>query len=133
MRPRFVKKRETSRPCSARCAMASADTGFLCLRVFFIKLLLLPGCLPESHEVDVLSLCVFPHLKDDCVEPVSNPPNGTVLFRHVRTLIEVIRMRKDLLHLFQADSAPGIRPQPPAFPLLNMQSHRYNSYTRSSA
>src|ERR1035441_413811 len=122
MRPRFVKKRETSRPCSARCAMASADTGFLCLRVFFIKLLLLPGCLPESHQVAVLSLRVFPHLKDDCVKPASDPPNDTVLFRHVRTLIEVIRMRKDLLHLFEADSAPGIRPQPLAFPQIGRAS-----------
>src|ERR1039458_485284 len=80
MRPRFVKKCETSRPFSARRAMVSADTGFVCLRVFFIKPLLLPGCLPESRQVTILSLCVFAHLEDDCVKPVPNPPNSTLLF-----------------------------------------------------
>ena len=38
MRPVFVKNRDTSLPWSARRAMASAETGFRGLRVFFIKL-----------------------------------------------------------------------------------------------
>src|ERR1700674_2527215 len=38
MRPVFVKNRDTSLPWSARRAMASVDTGFRDLRVFFIKL-----------------------------------------------------------------------------------------------
>src|SRR6202158_2578933 len=38
MRPVFVKNRDTSLPWSARRAMASAETGFRRLRVFFIKL-----------------------------------------------------------------------------------------------
>src|ERR1019366_5132591 len=123
MRPRFVKKCETSRPFSARRAMVSADTGFVRLLVFFIKLLLLPGCLPESHQVAILSLCVFAHLEDDCVKPVSNPPNGALLFGKSQALIQVIRVRENFQHLFEADPTPGIRPEPLALPLIKMKSH----------
>src|ERR1700680_1016592 len=38
MRPVFVKNRDTSLPWSATRAMASAETGFRGLRVFFIEL-----------------------------------------------------------------------------------------------
>jgi len=44
--------------------MISAATGIFCLRVLFIKLLLLLGCFPYSHEVVILSFLVFSHLKD---------------------------------------------------------------------
>ena len=38
LRPVFVKNRDPSLPWSARRAMASSETGFRGLRVFFIKL-----------------------------------------------------------------------------------------------
>src|SRR5271163_2281321 len=97
IRPRLVKKRETSLPCSARRAIPSADTGFFDLRMLLIKFLLLPGCFPESYEVVVLSRLVLPHLKNDGVEPLSDPADGAVLLRQVRPLIEVIRPEENLL------------------------------------
>ena len=71
----------------------------------------------------VLSLRILSHFKDDGVKPVSNPPNGTVLLRPVRTLIQIIWVREDLLRLFEADSTPGTFPQPLALPLIKMKSH----------
>jgi len=103
--------------------MASADTGFRCLRVFFIKLFLLPRCFPQGNQVVVLSLRILSHFKDDGVKPVSNPPDGTVLLRPVRTLIQVIWVREDLLRRFEANSTPGTFPQPLALSLIEMKSH----------
>src|SRR6266851_5336805 len=65
MRPLLVNNRDTSLPSSARRPMASADTGFRRLRVFFIELLLLLRGLPESHKVVVLSIFVLPHFEND--------------------------------------------------------------------
>src|SRR5208283_2541347 len=124
MRPRLVKKRETSLPCSARRAIASADTGFFDLRMLLIKLSLLPGCFPESYEVVEFSSLVLPHLKNDSVEPLPDPAEGAVLLRHVRPLIEVIRAEEHLLYLLEADSPSRVRSQPPAFPLVKMESHK---------
>jgi len=44
--------------------MFSAGT-LVCLRVLFIKLLLLPSRFPECHEVIILSVVIFPHLKEE--------------------------------------------------------------------
>jgi hypothetical protein len=48
--------------------MFSAGTLF-CLRVLFIKLLLLPSRFPECHEVIRLSVVIFPHLKEERSQP----------------------------------------------------------------
>src|ERR1035437_5348191 len=73
MRPLLVKNRDTFFPSSARRAMASADTGFRRLRVFCIKLLLLLGGLPESHEVVVLSFFILPHFEYHGVQLLPPP------------------------------------------------------------
>src|SRR6476620_7416354 len=73
MCPALVKKRETSFPLSARRAMLSAEKGLFCLRVLFIKLLLLLRRFPECHEVVILS--VIPYLKNECVQFFSHPAN----------------------------------------------------------
>src|ERR1017187_5909975 len=104
MRPVLVKNRDTSRPSSARRAMASADTGFRRLRVFSIKLLLLLCGLPESDEVVILSFFVFPHFENDGVQLLSHPADRPVLFGKIRALVEVVWVREDLLHLFESDA-----------------------------
>jgi len=43
--------------------MLSADIRLFCLRVLFIKLLLLRSRFPQFHEVIVLSVLILPHLK----------------------------------------------------------------------
>jgi hypothetical protein len=68
--------------------MLSADTGFFCLRVLFIELLLLSGCLPQSHKVPVFSFLVFTHLKYKRVQPFSHPTDRSVLLWYVRTLFK---------------------------------------------
>src|ERR1700737_2806146 len=105
MRPVLVKNREKSPPWSARRAMASADTGFRGLRVFSIKLLLLLGCLPESHKVVVLSFFVLPHFENDGVQLLPHPADRPVLFAKIRALIKVVWVRKDLLRLFESDTS----------------------------
>src|SRR5208282_4758743 len=80
MRPLFVKNRDTSLPSSARRAMASAETGFRRLRVFSIKLLLLLGCLPESHEMVVLSFFVLPYFENEGIQLLTHPADRPLLF-----------------------------------------------------
>src|ERR1022692_1820439 len=81
--PVLVKNRDTSLPWSARRAMVSADTGFRGLRVLFIKLLLLRGSFPESHEVVIVSFLVLPHFKNDGVQLFSDPTDRAVLLRPI--------------------------------------------------
>jgi hypothetical protein len=78
--------------------------------MLLIKFLLLPGCFPESYKVVEFSSLALPHLKNDGIEPLPNPANGTVLFRQVRPLIEVIRPEKNLLRLFETNPPSGVRP-----------------------
>jgi hypothetical protein len=58
----------------------------------------------------VLSVAVFPHLKNERVELLSYSTNGSVLLWHIRALVKVVGMLKDLLRLFKADPAFGVRP-----------------------
>src|SRR6202042_3116643 len=89
MRPVFVKKRETSFPASARRAMASAASGSFCLRMFFIKLLLLTCCSPQVHGVVMPAFLVFPPFKNQRVQSPSHPADGAVLFRKIGALVKV--------------------------------------------
>jgi hypothetical protein len=47
----------------------------------------------------------------------------------IGTLIEIVRMKKDLLCFLEADSAPGIAAKALALPLIELDRMRYNSYT----
>src|SRR5437660_5428254 len=123
MLPEFVKKRETSSPRSAKRAIFSAEAAFPDLLVFFIKLLLLFRRFPQSYKMVVLAVRVFSHLKDKGIEPGSNPTNRTLLFRNVQTLIEIERMREDLLRLFKSDSSPGVAPQLFALAQVEVEPH----------
>src|ERR1035438_791231 len=68
IRPELVKKRETSSPRSARRAISSAEHSFWVLLVCLIKLPLLLGCFPQSHQMVIFAFPIFPHLEDDAVE-----------------------------------------------------------------
>src|SRR5450631_851407 len=105
IRPSLVKNRDTSLPSSARRAMVSADTGFRRLRVFSIKFLLLLGGLPESHEVVVLSLFVLAHFENDAIQLLPHPANCPALLGKIRALVKIVRMRENLLHLFESDTS----------------------------
>src|ERR1700722_3257882 len=129
--PVFVKNRDTSLPCSASRAMASAGKGFCGLRVLLIKSLLLSGGFPQSHEAVVLSFVVLSHLKNDGVQPLAHPPDGPILLRPIRAAIEVVGVRKNLFYLFESDASLRVRPQPLALALIELKSHEYNSYTTS--
>jgi hypothetical protein len=72
----------------------------------------------------VFAFPVFPYLEDDAVEAFFHPANRPVLFRNIRALVEVIAVRKELLHLFKADSTLGIRSQPPAFSRVEVESQK---------
>src|SRR5438105_10804065 len=76
IRPVLVKYRETSCPRSARFAIDSAETRFLRLEVFFIKLSLLLGCLPQRDQVVVFAVGVLSHFENDRVESTAHPPDS---------------------------------------------------------
>ena len=71
----------------------------------------------------ILARGVLPHLKDDGKESVSDPADGPVLLRGVGTLIEIIRMRKDLLRLFKTDTPPRILAQTRALARVKVEAH----------
>src|SRR5258706_9231332 len=109
IRPALVKNRDTSLPWSARRAMASADIGFRGLRVLFIKFLLLSRGFPQSDEAVIFSFLVLPHLKNNGVQLPSHPADRPVLLGTIRALVKVVRVRKNLLHLFESDTSFRIR------------------------
>src|SRR5690242_6429387 len=122
MLPALVKNRETSSPRSAMRAIFSAD-ALPDLRVFFIKMLLLLCRLPQSNKVVVLTLIVFSNLKNESVEPARNPSNRALLLRSVKTIVEIKRVRKYLLRLFEPNTASGVRPQPFALRRVEVEPH----------
>jgi hypothetical protein len=75
-----------------------------------MKLLLLRSRFPECHEVIVLSVVIFSHLKNEREKVLSCSANGSVLLWHIRALVKVVGMLKDLLRLLKADPAFGVRP-----------------------
>src|ERR1700677_4878062 len=110
IRPLLVKKRDTFLPLSARRAMVSADTGFRRLRVFFIKLLLLLGGLPESHKVVVFSLFVLSHFKNDGIQLFLHPTDCPILLGQMRALVKIVWVRENLLRLFESDTSFRVCP-----------------------
>jgi hypothetical protein len=69
----------------------------------------------------VLTLIVFSHLKNESVKPTRNPSNRTLLLRSFKTMIEIKRMRKYLLSLFEPNPASGICPQASALPRVEVK------------
>ena len=52
----------------------------------------------------VITFIVFSHLKNESVKPASNPSNCTVLLGNFKTMIEIKRVRKYFLRLFEPDA-----------------------------
>jgi len=46
-----------------------------------------------------------------------------MLNREIRTLVGIVGMEENLLHLLEADSAPWIPPKAFALPLIKVESH----------
>ena len=82
--------------------------GFGDLRVVFIQCSFLLRRFPECDEVIVFSCCIFPHFKNNSIELSANPADSSILFRVVVALIDVVRMRPDLLHVFEANTAARV-------------------------
>jgi hypothetical protein len=76
-----------------------------------------------------LAFLIQSNLKDERIDALSNPANGTVLVRNVRTLIEIVGPVKDLSRLLEPDTAAGIFPQPPTFLRIEVKAQIYNCYT----
>ena len=55
-----------------------------------------------------LTLLVLTELKDDRVQPVTDPANGHLLFRNIGSLVEPIRPQEQILHFLEPDAALGI-------------------------
>jgi len=73
--------------------------------VFSIKLLLLLGGLPESHKVVVFSLFVLSHFKNDGIQLLPHPADCPVLLGQIRALVKIVRVRENLLRLFESGAS----------------------------
>jgi hypothetical protein len=122
-RPELVKKRETSFPASALRAMDSAEMGFFLRDVFFIKFSLFRGGFPESHQMMELAFGIFPDLKNHGIEAIAYPADGTILMGEIHALVQVVRMKEDLLRLLKTDTPLGIPPKAFALPRIEVESH----------
>ena len=67
---------------------------------------------------------IFPNLKNNRIEPPFHPTDRAMLSRKVRTLVAVIRMIENLLHLLEADSTLRVPPKALALSLIKMESHK---------
>ena len=56
-----------------------------------------------------LAFGVFPDLKNHGVEAIAYPADGTVLMREIRALVQVVRMKENLLRLLETDTTLGFR------------------------
>jgi hypothetical protein len=70
-----------------------------------------------------LAFGVFPDLKDHGVEPFTHPANRAMVNRKIRTIIEVIRVKENLLHFLETDSTLGVPPKAAALPLIEVEPH----------
>src|SRR5882762_9585434 len=93
--PEFVKKRETSFPRSARRAMASAETVLGFLRVLFIEFPFLMRGFPKRDQVVVFACGIVAHLENQGVHSATHLADHAILFRNIRTRIQVVRTRED--------------------------------------
>jgi hypothetical protein len=59
----------------------------------------------------------------------SRPADCPVLFGQIRAPVKIVRVRENLLHLFESDASFRVGPQPFTFPPIEVKSHEYNSYT----
>jgi hypothetical protein len=73
--------------------------------------------------VQNLAHFVFPDFKDDRIQPVTHPTDSQKLLRNVGPLIEPIRLGEQLACLLEPNSAPGIRPEPPALSGIEAKAH----------
>ncbi|PYU65651.1 MAG: hypothetical protein DMG56_02850 [Acidobacteria bacterium] len=95
--PELVKKRETSFPRSARRAMASTETGLGFLRVLFIEFPFLMRGFPKPDQVVVFACGIAAHFENQGVHSATHSADRAILFRNIRTRIQVGRTREDLL------------------------------------
>jgi hypothetical protein len=70
-----------------------------------------------------LAFRILADFKDDGIQAITNPTDGAMLNREIGTLVEVVRMKEDLLYFLEADSAPRIAAKALALPLIEVESH----------
>ena len=70
-----------------------------------------------------LAFCILADFIDDRIHAIANPADGAMLNREIGTLIEVVRMKEDLLCFLEADTTPGIAAKALALPLIEAESH----------
>lgn len=71
----------------------------------------------------VFACLIFPNLKNHGIQSRPYPANGPILVGEICTAVEVIGMRKNLLHFFKVDSTVRICLQPLALPSIEAKSH----------
>ncbi len=66
---------------------------------------------------------IFANLEDYRIQSLTDPADGAELLWDISALVQVIRMRKDLLGFLEADPTLRIAPKASALPLVEVESH----------
>jgi hypothetical protein len=73
--------------------------------------------------VQNFTVFILSQFQDHRIKAIAYPTYGYILFRNVRTLIEPIRSREQLLGLFEPDTTTRIRPETLALSGIEAESH----------
>jgi hypothetical protein len=68
----------------------------------------------------VLTRTILTDLEDNGIENTLDPSNGSVLFREIRALVQIIGLGKQLLHFFEPNAPLWIAPQGTVLRLANL-------------
>ena len=70
-----------------------------------------------------LAFRILANFKDNGIQAIADPADGAMLNGEIGTLIEVVRMEKNLLCFLESDSASGVAAKALALPLIEVESH----------
>jgi len=69
------------------------------------------------------ALFVLAHFKNEGVESLVNPTDGSILFRHVGTVVLVVRTGEELLRFFEPDPALWVPTQSFTLAPIEVEPH----------
>jgi hypothetical protein len=70
-----------------------------------------------------LAFCILADFKDDGIQSIADPADSAMLDGEIGTLVEIVRMKENLLCFLEAYSSPGIMAKALALPLIEVESH----------
>ncbi|PYU62967.1 MAG: hypothetical protein DMG55_01990 [Acidobacteria bacterium] len=104
--------------------MASTETGLGFLRVLFIEFPFLMRGFPKPDQVVVFACGIAAHFENQGVHSATQSADRAILFRNIRTRIQVGRTREDLLRFLETDAPLWVCPELLAFLRVKIEARR---------